>query len=216
MTVPEREGRITDLEALKVLSDPFRQRVLTSLADQPATVKQTAERLGVPPHKLYYHVKLLEQHGLIRVVETRVVQGIIEKHFQATARRFSVDPELLAPGNNGGAASTLDTLIQILLLQNADALRRNVASGRIDLTREPPHPDSVLGVNLFMEMDPDDVEAVYGLLQSLPEQIERAGSSAAAAEDAEKPTGKRRLTYAMTVLLYPTEFTPSPEENDDD
>ena len=37
------------------------------------------------------------KRGLIRVVRTRVVSGIIEKHYQVTAREFNVDRRLLSP-----------------------------------------------------------------------------------------------------------------------
>ena len=76
--------KITDLESLKVLADPLRLSILEYLM-KPSTVKRIAEKLGKPPTKLYYHFNLLEQHGLIQLVDTRVVSGIIEKHYQATA-----------------------------------------------------------------------------------------------------------------------------------
>ncbi len=88
---------ISDLETLKVLADPLRLSILEYLV-KPSTVKRIAEKLGKPPTKLYYHFNLLEQHGLIQLVDTRVVSGIIEKHYQASARSYQVARGLLAPG----------------------------------------------------------------------------------------------------------------------
>jgi len=88
---------ISDLETLKVLADPLRLSILEYLV-KPSTVKRIAEKLDKPPTKLYYHFNLLEQHGLIQLVDTRIVSGIIEKHYQASARSYHVARGLLAPG----------------------------------------------------------------------------------------------------------------------
>lgn len=93
----EEEYAISDLETLKVLSDPFRMQILEAMCCRgPTTVKSVAEHLGVSPKKLYYHVNLLEKHGLIVVVDTQLVSGIVEKWYQARAFRYAVDKSLLA------------------------------------------------------------------------------------------------------------------------
>lgn len=90
---------ISDLETLKVVSDPLRMRMIEDIGlandrGQLRTVKQLAEVLDTPPPKLYYHINLLEKNGLIRVAETKIVSGIIEKHYQCTARRIAVSREI--------------------------------------------------------------------------------------------------------------------------
>jgi DNA-binding Lrp family transcriptional regulator len=60
------------------------------------TVKQLAEELDLLPTKLYYHVNLLEKHGLITVAETQVVSGIIEKKYQVIADNIIIDKNILA------------------------------------------------------------------------------------------------------------------------
>ncbi|MBX6342634.1 MAG: helix-turn-helix transcriptional regulator [Thermomicrobiaceae bacterium] len=79
---------IRDLETLRAVSDPLRLRLFELLRGGPRTVKQLAAALDLPPTRLYYHVGQLEAHGLVRVVDTRVVSGIIEKRYQATAQRL--------------------------------------------------------------------------------------------------------------------------------
>lgn len=67
------------------------------MMEQVCTVKQIAAKLNIPPTKLYYHFKQLEEHGLIRVVDTRLVSGIVEKLYQARAYSYRVDKGLLSP-----------------------------------------------------------------------------------------------------------------------
>lgn len=104
---------IDSLDALKVISDRRRLQLLEKLMQQPYTVKQLAAELAVDdPTKLYYHVRLLEEHEFIRVVETQLVSGILEKTYRATARRFEVDKELFPnnPAEYGEAMSLVNSM----------------------------------------------------------------------------------------------------------
>src|SRR5437879_8225384 len=97
---------INDLDTLNVVADPLRARILDLLRGEPQTVKQLNEVLQIGVSKLYYHVKLLEQHHLIRVYETRVVNGILEKHYQATAYKVSVDHALFSSSPATSSSTT--------------------------------------------------------------------------------------------------------------
>jgi DNA-binding transcriptional ArsR family regulator len=87
---------VRNLEALRTLVDGQRHRIVTLLVDEALTATELAERLGIARTRLYYHLSLLEQHALIRVAETRVVFGIVERRYRAVARTFRVDRALLA------------------------------------------------------------------------------------------------------------------------
>ncbi|MGB7093974.1 MAG: winged helix-turn-helix domain-containing protein, partial [Anaerolineales bacterium] len=57
---------VKDLETLKILADPLRNQILEILAPEKLTINQMAEKLGLAPSKLYYHINLLEKYGLIQ------------------------------------------------------------------------------------------------------------------------------------------------------
>jgi DNA-binding transcriptional ArsR family regulator len=123
---------IADLETLKVVADPLRLQLLAQLRDLPQPAKQLARALDLPIKKLYYHLNLLEEHGLIRVAETRIISGIIEKHYRVTAYRLSVERELLTPQAEG-AEDNLDVFLSLVLDHARAEIRRSVRSGLIDL-----------------------------------------------------------------------------------
>ena len=83
---PDDELIINDLETLHVISDPLRLRLLTAIIDQPKPIKQIAAELEIDQIKLYYHFKMMEKHGLVKIVEERVISGIVEKVYRARAR----------------------------------------------------------------------------------------------------------------------------------
>lgn len=89
---------VDDLEVLKVIAHGTRLDILQSLR-RPKTVKEIAKRLNLPATKLYYHVNLMEKHGLIQVVETNIVSGILEKKYQVTARNYRLQDGLLTESN---------------------------------------------------------------------------------------------------------------------
>jgi hypothetical protein len=98
---PRKELRISDLETLRVLADPLRLRILEAFGHQdrrPLSVKEVARALEEPLTKLYYHVNLMEQHGLLVVASSRLVSGILEKRYLPAAERFEIDKGILGAG----------------------------------------------------------------------------------------------------------------------
>src|SRR2546427_4466761 len=89
-------------EQLKALGHPLRLRVLETLSkdEAPLTNRDLAQKLGVDPGHLHFHVKMLLRAGLIERAEGGKGR---EKPYRATAKTIRVAPELLA----GGGASDM-------------------------------------------------------------------------------------------------------------
>ncbi|AWV88209.1 ArsR/SmtB family transcription factor [Bradymonas sediminis] len=86
--------KIETPEQLKAMSDSRRLELVKQLVEQKMTVAQLAEAVGEDKSKLYYHLKELETHGLIEVVETRQKGNLLEKLYGASARHYTVDRSL--------------------------------------------------------------------------------------------------------------------------
>lgn len=93
------EMNVTDLEAVRALTDQTKMKILEAFGPHPRTVKQVAATLKMVPNNLYYHINQLENLNLIKVVSTRVVSGIIEKQYISTARTFTFSRTLIAQSN---------------------------------------------------------------------------------------------------------------------
>ena len=78
----------TPEQLIAILGDPRRMRILEILTKQQASVKDLAVMIHETPQATHYHTKQLEKVGLIRIVETREVKGILEKFYRAVAERF--------------------------------------------------------------------------------------------------------------------------------
>ena len=107
-------------EQLKALSDPLRQRLLELFA-RGMTVKQAAAALGEKQTKLYHHVDQLLAAGLIRVAREERVRAVIERTFEATARRFVVAPSAFGGEGRAGTRERIArTYVEELLAAAAE------------------------------------------------------------------------------------------------
>jgi DNA-binding transcriptional ArsR family regulator len=104
---------ISDHATLKVFYDPVRQRILRALYT-PLSVTELGEDLGESPNRLYYHVRLLEQHGLIRVAEERRAGSNLERLYGRAATRYELADDLIEEGSRL-AAPVADDLMDRLL-----------------------------------------------------------------------------------------------------
>jgi DNA-binding transcriptional ArsR family regulator len=86
---------ISDPSAAEMTLDPTRSRFLAELLE-PASAAGLAERLGLPRQKVNYHLRLLEQHGLVELVAERRKGNCTERVMQATAGSYVISPVALA------------------------------------------------------------------------------------------------------------------------
>lgn len=86
---------IEDPAAAEVSLDPIRSRLLAELAE-PGSATMLAAKIGLPRQKVNYHLRTLEQHGLIHLVEERRKGNVTERMMQATAASYVISPAAMA------------------------------------------------------------------------------------------------------------------------
>jgi len=86
---------IEDPAAAEVSLDPTRARLLAELAE-PGSATTLAGRVGLPRQKVNYHLRALEKHGLIELVEERRKGNVTERVLQATASSYVISPVALS------------------------------------------------------------------------------------------------------------------------
>jgi DNA-binding transcriptional ArsR family regulator len=86
---------IDDPAAAEVSLDPVRAQLLTELSE-PASASALAARLGLARQKVNYHLRELERHGLVELVEERRKGNMIERVMRATASSYVISPATFA------------------------------------------------------------------------------------------------------------------------
>jgi DNA-binding transcriptional ArsR family regulator len=86
---------IDDPAAAEASLDPMRARLLAALAE-PGSATTLAARAGVSRQRLNYHLRELERHGLIELVEERRKGNCTERVLRATAASYVISPAAFA------------------------------------------------------------------------------------------------------------------------
>lgn len=184
---------ITTLEALKVFSDPLRQQIIEALLDGAKTVKQVASELELAPTKLYYHVNLLEEHGLIQVTETRIVSGIIEKHYVAAAREYLIERSLMTPGQNmsdEGLEIAFDAMIEPIRTD----LHKSLKQGLIDTSEDAPEQRKFRMWRAMSHLSEAQAVEFYARLEKLIDEFNAFKEGDASPDDQH---------YGLLIGIYP-------------
>jgi DNA-binding transcriptional ArsR family regulator len=198
---------IHDLETLKVIADPLRTQILELLIQEPLTVRQLGEKLGLASSRLYYHVNLLEKYGLILVTETRLVANMLEKTYGAVAHDFDLDPELLSFCKTPEGNDHMNTLLTSSIDATRDDLLRSMHARTFQIDQgQPEHSSGVLIGRQMSRVSDKRADEFRQRLCSLLDEFTEA--------DQETPeTGKQ--AYAMTVIFYPSFYFHEPEAPDE-
>jgi DNA-binding transcriptional ArsR family regulator len=85
---------IDDPAAAGVSLDPVRARLLAELV-VPGSATTLATKLQLPRQKLNYHLRALEKHGLVQLVEERKKGNCTERVLQASASAYVISPQVL-------------------------------------------------------------------------------------------------------------------------
>jgi DNA-binding transcriptional ArsR family regulator len=115
---------IEDPAAAEAALDPIRTRLLVELVE-PASATTVAARVGLPRQKVNYHLRMLEQRGLVELVEERRKGNMVERVLQATALSYVISPAALA-ALQPDPAKTADRLSARWLIALAARLVREV------------------------------------------------------------------------------------------
>jgi len=180
---------ITGLSQLKALSDPLRQRILDGFSAKPATTRQVAVSLGEKPTRLYHHVDLLEQAGLIKLIETRPNRGTVEKYYQATARKFAIAQNLLAGASRAGEVANEVQAMILNALQAGIADAQSGFASKMLKTKTDCYPIAATHTR---------IRASQKQISALVQQIQKWSERCQAAHNEEG-----EVEYSFTLAFHP-------------
>lgn len=178
---------------LKVLADPIRSFLIYSIAEQAKTVKTLASEMDCPVTRLYYHLQQLEKHELVFVEKTRIVSGIVEKHYRARGREFVIDRSAY------NAQGVVDkdrnqALLSFVFDQSRLDISNGLNDGRIDTSKPPPEVGSLMAYRTVMKLSAAQAKGLYDKLLTIYREYEAIAKNPDAEGD----------FYALVASVYPT------------
>jgi DNA-binding transcriptional ArsR family regulator len=154
---------------VRAIADPLRATILDLLQERAATVTELATAVHRPKSTIAYHVNVLVEAGVLRVVRTRRVRAIEERFYGRTARTFyigAIDPagEVDAPfcENDLSVAAT-----ESAPAHDADQLRSALRHARIPPERAAEFWDRVEELTREFSRLPRSGRTVFGFVVGL-------------------------------------------------
>jgi DNA-binding transcriptional ArsR family regulator len=188
---PEEEFVIDTIETLRVIADPLRMAILEQIVGAPGSAKQIAAALEIPKTKIYYHMNMLEEHGLVRVIGTRIVSGIIEKWYAARARIFRVDRALFSLGAADDAPA-LEMFVSTMFDAVRKSLTHSIREQHATLAPEAEPARRLLMARRLMHLDAFRIAALHERLYALIEEFSG------------QPESSQGANVELLVALFPT------------
>ena len=188
---------VKDLETLKILADPLRNQILEILAPEKLTVNQIAEKLGLAPSKLYYHINLLEKYGLIREVDSIIKANIIEKIYWITAYDCKMDENLCNFSTPVGQQTVITTMLTPIDTTRED-IRRSLEARATALEQgAEPHPRDVIVRREVQNMSDKVADQFADRLNEVLEDFKKYEG-----DESDEDTHTRALTVAFYPSFY--------------
>lgn len=160
---------ITAPDQLRALADPLRGTLLELTLERAATVSEMAQAVGRPRSTVAYHVNLLVEAGLLRVVRTKRVRAIDERYYGRVAGTFYVgalsspEDKQIAAAINGIAEAAVESAPA----HAADDLRCTLVHARIPVEEVRRFWAEVQALARRFAQIPRSGDQVYGFVAGL-------------------------------------------------
>jgi DNA-binding transcriptional ArsR family regulator len=178
---------VARVDQASALLRPLRLELLRRMAE-PRSCPELGRELGESTQKINYHVRVLEQAGLVERVAERRVRGVVEGVYRASAWSYWLSPDLV--GRIGGPRRARDQLSLGFLLTLAEELQADVGELAANDESLPS-----LGLSVEIELRPGEREAfMHELQETFQDLAEKYGKRRG--EDA----GER---FKLALACYP-------------
>jgi DNA-binding transcriptional ArsR family regulator len=185
----KRIKTIDDPRYVKAMSHPLRVRILAMLDERKASPNELSGWLGASLGVVAYHVRTLDQLGLIELVDETRVRGAVEHHYRARERpSVTVEGWAQAPpiAKQAAVGSSLDVI--------AEYSRASAATGGFD------RADAQLG-RMLVRLDARGFARLSKACDKLLEQAEKI-EEGSAARIAKNPHADDIVEAGLGLLLF--------------
>ena len=194
----EPVATITDQVGLQALSHPMRVAILEALT-QPGSAADVARALDQPRQKVNYHLKMLEEAGLVRVVESRQKGNFVEVRYCSVGRSFVVSPEVA--WNDDRRLETMRSQHSLETLVNEGARLQHDAAALLDRATFDGEEIASATVDAHVVFASESERAAFmrEYLETLRDLIDRHGGAGGSARS-DAPDGE---AYRVLLAAYP-------------
>lgn len=178
--------QIIDPAVAKALSHPLRSHVLLTLGDRVASPNEIAQELGLVARDLDYHVKVLLEMGMIRLVRTRRRRGAKEHFYELSSHLMYIGDSEWNEIPLAIRSSLSASLLKIVVEDATAALVAGTFSNRENHQSRTP-----------MLLDEEGWSELTGVMNSALEQVMQVQK----ASEARRKSGTKASIPATVYML---------------
>jgi DNA-binding transcriptional ArsR family regulator len=191
---------LDDPRYIKALSHPLRVRILAILEERSASPVKLAELLDASLGGVAYHVRTLEQLGLIKLVRTNQVRGAVEHHYRAQPR-----PTISDEGWAGAGPVAKQAYLSAFLQQVSAYTGAAAAAGGFD--RADAHFTRTVA-----KLDETGFNQLAKACEQLLDKID-AIEAEAAQRAAKSPHAEEPLDTGLVIMLFEASRLAAPQRS---
>ncbi|WP_432521788.1 ArsR/SmtB family transcription factor [Kineococcus sp. SYSU DK006] len=196
---------IEDAAAAEASLDPVRAALLAALRT-PGTASSVAPAVGLTRQKANYHLRTLERHGLVRLVEERRKGNVVERVVQASAASYVISPAALPAVAPDPARSREESSARWLLALGAKLVQDvgTLIAGAARARR--PLATYALDAELVFASAADRSRFAAELSRTVADLVARHHAEPV-------PGGPAGRRHRLVVALHPALKDPAPEHH---
>jgi DNA-binding transcriptional ArsR family regulator len=99
---------------IRLIMSEKHNRVLKLVIQDELSISDIARTLDMNPGSVYYYLKELEKHGLVKQVREEIKGGTVKKYYRAAARRIALELPEFSSRDGLAAVSTPDYLQRLI------------------------------------------------------------------------------------------------------
>jgi DNA-binding transcriptional ArsR family regulator len=153
------EVRADTSARMKALGDPLRMAIVDLVLERAMTVTELAERLRRPKGSVAYHVNVLVEAGLLRIVRTHKVRAIDERYYGRVGRTIVFEH---APGEVPFLAEMVAE-VDLEVPEDKATVGYTYRHARIPRERAQEYLDRLQAIALEFIDEPRDGDVEYGM-----------------------------------------------------
>jgi len=186
------------VEQIKVLSDPNRLAILSLLSMREMTTSQVSELLEMSIQNAQYHIKKLNEAGLISQTRTEMVGNLQEKYYRSAFEpgmiSFVADEEEVEIGERLNLVFAALGAIKGILNHGITTLDEKRDSYFMRVGERPKYP---FGANyIILPNNPKSMREAEDLILELDERLKKM---------ADEHPEEDRAKYAVMYAVFPYE-----------
>lgn len=99
---------------IRLIMSEKHNRILKLVIQAEMSISDIARSLGMNPGSVYYYLKELEKHGLVKQVREEIKGGIVKKYYRSAAKRIALELPEFSSRDGLTAVPTPDYLQRLI------------------------------------------------------------------------------------------------------